>query len=54
MTQSLPALLYTLSGAGQMLPWAIKKHVQLKKLFDGKEGRELYPKNRKVLVPFIF
>ncbi|KAF0983599.1 hypothetical protein FDP41_010664 [Naegleria fowleri] len=53
MIQSIPCLLYTLSGAGQMLPWAIKKHVGLKKLFDGKDGRELYPKNRKVLIPFI-
>ncbi|KAL9648135.1 hypothetical protein ABK040_007500 [Willaertia magna] len=54
MTQSLPSLLYTLSGAGQMLPWAIKKHITLKKTFDGKDNRELYPKNRKILIPFVY
>lgn len=47
MTNSLPSLLFTLSGAGQMLIWALGKHRRYKKEFPE------YPKNRKALIPFI-
>ena len=30
------------------------RHKKYKKEFDGKEGRPLYPENRKALIPFIF
>jgi len=53
LTQTFTAYLFTLLGAGQMWLWAVEKHRRYKKEFDGKEGRPLYPKNRKVLVPFV-
>jgi len=34
--------------------WAKQKHIAYKKLFDGKEGRKKYPKNRKILFPFLY
>jgi len=53
MAQSLPALIFTLCGAGQMIIWAIGKHKRYLKEFtkDSKEGP--YPR-RKVIFPFIF
>jgi very-long-chain enoyl-CoA reductase len=47
MTQSLASLLFTLAGAGQMYIWAVGKHRRYKKEFPD------YPKNRKVLIPFL-
>lgn len=52
-TQSLAVLLFALTGAGQMYIWALGKHKLMKKTFDGKEGREAYPRGRKVLIPFL-
>jgi len=48
LTQSIPALGFTVVGAAQMLVWARKKHYRYRKEFS------TYPKSRKVLVPFIF
>jgi len=53
MTQTWPSLLFTLVGSVQMWIWAKDKHRKYKKEFDGKEGRELYPKGRKILIPYI-
>jgi len=53
MTHSLPALLFTLAGAAQMWLWAVQKHKKYRQEFDGKEGRQLYPRSRKVLIPFL-
>ncbi len=47
MTQSLPALLFTLAGFGQMAQWALGKHRNYRKEF------EKYPRNRKAIVPFV-
>jgi len=33
--------------------WAKGKHKKYMKEFDGKEGREAYPKDRKILIPYI-
>lgn len=54
LTQAFTSALFMLIGAVQMWFWAVTKHRRYKKDFDGKEGRPLYPKNRKVLVPFLF
>jgi len=54
LTQSISSLLFALLGGGQMLIWAIQKYKRYKIDFDGKEGRELYPKNRTILIPFIY
>lgn len=48
MTQSVAAFLFTLVGGGQMLVWAQQKHRRYKKEFPG------YPKNRRILFPFLY
>ena len=53
-SQTVASAAFTLVGAAQMTLWAIQKHKRYRKEFDGKEGRELYPKNRKILIPFVF
>jgi very-long-chain enoyl-CoA reductase len=53
-SQSIAAAVFTIVGAAQMTVWAVAKHRRYKKEFDGQDGRELYPKNRKVLIPLIF
>mmetsp|Transcript_38883 Transcript_38883/g.47085 ORF Transcript_38883/g.47085 Transcript_38883/m.47085 type:complete len:309 (+) Transcript_38883:130-1056(+) len=52
-TQSLLGLLFMTAGAGQMVIWAQAKHKRLKQLFDGKDGREKYPRRYVILPPFI-
>ncbi|EER05998.1 synaptic glycoprotein sc2, putative [Perkinsus marinus ATCC 50983] len=53
MTQTVMGIAYMLAGAGQMWVWALKKHRNYRREFDGKDGRELYPKNRKILIPYL-
>ena len=53
-SQSFAAALFTCVGAAQMIPWAIQKHKRYRKEFDGKDGRELYPRNRRAILPLIF
>lgn len=52
-TQTLPAALFTLVGAGQMAVWAAGKHRRLLKTFDGKDGRRKYPRRWIMLPPFF-
>jgi very-long-chain enoyl-CoA reductase len=52
-TQSLPAALFAFCGAAQMVQWALAKHKRLKKMFDGKDGREKYPRRWVILPPFL-
>jgi very-long-chain enoyl-CoA reductase len=52
-TQSLPAAIFMVCGAFQMVQWAISKHNRLKKLFDGKEGREKYPRRWVIFPPLL-
>ncbi|KAL6759642.1 3-oxo-5-alpha-steroid 4-dehydrogenase-domain-containing protein [Haematococcus lacustris] len=51
--QALPAAIFTLVGAAQMTQWALQKHARLRKTFDGKEGREKYPRRWIVLPPLL-
>ena len=53
-SQSVAAAAFTVVGAGQMAVWAKAKHSRYRKEFDGKDGREMYPKRRTALVPFVF
>ena len=53
-TQTLPAAFFTLVGAGQMAVWAAGKHKRLRKMFDGREGREQYPRRRWIMMPPIY
>jgi len=47
LTQSIPSLWFTIAGAAQMWMWAKKKHIRYRKEFEN------YPRNRKILIPFI-
>lgn len=47
MTQALPALLFTASGGGQMILWALGKHRNYRKEFAN------YPRQRKAIIPFV-
>lgn len=47
MTQSLPGLLFTVTGFAQMAQWALAKHRNYRKDFDR------YPRNRKAILPFL-
>jgi len=51
---SIPGILFLVGGTIQMGLWAGKKHSNYRKTFDGKEGRRLYPKHRKAMIPFLF
>ncbi|KAL4447369.1 hypothetical protein ABPG77_007402 [Micractinium sp. CCAP 211/92] len=52
-TQTAAAGLFTLVGAAQMAQWAIGKHKRLLKTFDGRDGREKYPR-RWIMLPPVF
>jgi len=49
MIQSISGVVFALVGAGQMMIWALGKHNQYKKDFNGENGNQKYPK-RKVLI----
>lgn len=51
--QALPAAIFTIAGLYQMVMWAIQKHNRLRKLFDGKDERQKYPRRWIILPPFI-
>jgi very-long-chain enoyl-CoA reductase len=50
---SIPGVIFLIAGTGQMAIWAKKKHSNYRKTFDGKEGRRLYPKHRRAMIPFL-
>jgi very-long-chain enoyl-CoA reductase len=49
MTQSVPALLFTLVGAAQMTQWAVGKLKRYKR-----EHGDKWPKSRKIIIPFLY
>ena len=51
---TLPAALFLLATIITLFVYAHKKHKAYQQEFDGLAGRELYPRNRKVLIPFVF
>ncbi|GMH32245.1 hypothetical protein BSKO_00079 [Bryopsis sp. KO-2023] len=52
-TQTVAAFVFVSAGAFQMGQWAAGKHRRLQKTFDGKDGREKYPRRWK-MIPFLF
>lgn len=54
ITQTFAAYLFLFMGGSTMMIWAAQKHRRYKKLFDGKEGRPLYPRSRKIMFPFVW
>ena len=53
-TRSKASYLFLACSTAILMKWASERHLKYKKEFDGKEGREMYPKRRKALIPFIF
>jgi len=53
-TWVLPAALFLLATVMTLVTYSLKKHKAYQQEFDGLAGRELFPKNRKALIPFIF
>ena len=52
-TQSLPAAIFGFCGTVQMVQWALAKHKRLRRLYDGKDGREKYPRRWVILPPLL-
>ena len=52
-TQTAMGVVFMLVGGVQMLIWAKMKHKRLRNIFDGKDGREKYPRRWIVLPPFV-
>ena len=44
-----PGVLFLIVGLGTMSNWAVQKHRKYKKEFGSD-----YPRNRKIIIPFIF
>lgn len=53
-TWTLPAVLFLLATIVTLVVYAGKKHKAYLQEFDGKDGNEIYPVNRKALIPFIY
>ena len=51
-TQTLFGYMFMLWGFYTMHAWAVNKHKRLVQLFDGKQGREKYPRRWKIM-PFL-
>ena len=54
VTGTLAGVVFMLVGAGILAAWARTRHLAYLRVFDGREGRELYPPERRALVPFLF
>lgn len=54
LTQVWAALAFSLVGAGILGAWAHTRHMAYRKEFDGRDGREAYPAERRALIPFVF
>ncbi len=53
-TWTLAALLFLLATIVTLIVYASKKHKAYLQEFDGKDGTQTYPANRKALIPFIY
>eukprot|EP01024_Parvocaulis_polyphysoides_P033606 TRINITY_DN29859_c0_g1_i4.p3 TRINITY_DN29859_c0_g1~~TRINITY_DN29859_c0_g1_i4.p3 ORF type:complete len:117 (+),score=2.82 TRINITY_DN29859_c0_g1_i4:87-437(+) len=51
-TQTLAVFIFVFCGTYIMTQWATAKHKRLKTLFDGKDGKEKYPRRWIILPPF--
>jgi very-long-chain enoyl-CoA reductase len=54
VAQTWAALAFLVVGAGILASWAHTRHLAYRKDFDGRDGRELYPAERRALIPGIF
>ncbi len=53
-TQTRAALAFLLLGAAILGAWARTRHNTYRAEFDGQNGRELYPRERRALIPGVF
>lgn len=53
-TWTLPSALFLLATILTLVTYSYKKHKAYQEEFNGTAGKDLYPKNRKALIPFIF
>ncbi len=54
VTQTWAGVAFMLVGAGILGAWAHTRHVAYRRQFDGQDGREKYPDQRRALIPFLF
>jgi very-long-chain enoyl-CoA reductase len=54
VTETWAARAFLLVGAGILGSWAHARHLAYRKDFDGLEGREKYPAERRALIPGLF
>ncbi|MBI5647752.1 MAG: DUF1295 domain-containing protein [Ignavibacteriae bacterium] len=54
VTATLSSLAFAAATTCILTVWATQRHRAYHRTFDGREGRELYPADRKVLVPFLY
>jgi very-long-chain enoyl-CoA reductase len=54
VTQTWAGLAFMLVGAGILGAWAHTRHAAYRKEFDGQDGRDKYPDERRALIPFVF
>jgi very-long-chain enoyl-CoA reductase len=53
LTRCYTAYLFFFVSTGQMLIWALKKHKNYRKEFNGEDGKPKYPRGRKAMFPFV-
>ena len=54
VTATWAGVAFMLVGAGILGAWAYARHQAYRREFDGQQGRELYPVERRALLPFLF
>ena len=54
VTGTLAGVAFMLVGAGILGGWAHARHAAYRREFDGRDGRQAYPSERRVLIPFLW
>ena len=53
LAKCVPAYIFLAATVFILSKWSVVRHKKYIKEFDGKEGRPVYPRSRKALIPFI-
>jgi very-long-chain enoyl-CoA reductase len=53
LSNTATSYVFLAASVATLIKWARERHYRYKAEFDGKDGRPLYPKERKALIPFI-
>lgn len=54
LTSSWIAYIFAFLTLGILISWSQTKHKRFLAEFDGRDGRPIYPKERKILIPYIY